>query len=178
MPNVLMTLTNVFLIKLEYIISSKHLLHYPLSNKVSLFFMYAYHNNIDSHNVALGNLWQKQKETTMRYLMLLVMFLPVLCRSEDWQPVLGPTATGFYTKNEPSFSSLVANRYQADEQSLGGGAGGGQCDLYKVGFTQDLYFQYIQYKVDMPALKEFTLCFWSKFTNHSNDHPIFSYAGE
>lgn len=27
-------------------------------------------------------------------------------------------------------------------------------------------------------MKEFTLCMWTKFHNHSNDHPLFSYAGE
>lgn len=51
------------------------------------------------------------------------------------------------------------------------------CGLYKVGFAQDLYFQYVQYKTKMPELKEFTLCMWTKFNNHSNDHPLFSYAG-
>lgn len=30
----------------------------------------------------------------------------------------------------------------------------------------------------MPDLKEFTLCMWNKFHNHSNDHPLFSYAGK
>nr|CAD7409682.1 unnamed protein product [Timema cristinae] len=35
---------------------------------------------------------------------------------------------------------------------------------------------YIQYKVAVPDLTEFTLCTWSKFYNHSNDHPLFSYA--
>ncbi|XP_046984223.1 uncharacterized protein LOC124554202 [Schistocerca americana] len=57
-----------------------------------------------------------------------------------------------------------------------GEADGGQCALYKVTFTQDLYFQYIQYKADIPDIQQFTLCAWTKFTNHSNDHPIFSYA--
>ncbi|GLV37738.1 b6 [Carabus blaptoides fortunei] len=42
----------------------------------------------------------------------------------------------------------------------------------------DLYFQYVQYKADLPSLKEFTLCMWTKYTNHSNDHPVFSYAVE
>nr|CAI5823674.1 unnamed protein product [Callosobruchus analis] len=56
------------------------------------------------------------------------------------------------------------------------GSAGNQCEVYKVGFTQDLYFQYVQYKTDVPDMKEFTLCFWTKFYNHSNDHPIFSYA--
>ncbi|KAJ8935981.1 hypothetical protein NQ318_000851 [Aromia moschata] len=65
----------------------------------------------------------------------------------------------------------------------GGGFGhqhvdaGDECEVYKVGFTQDLYFQYVRYKSDVPDLKQFTLCFWSKFYNHTNDHPIFSYAG-
>lgn len=27
-------------------------------------------------------------------------------------------------------------------------------------------------------MKEFTLCMWSRFYNHTNDHPLFSYAGE
>ncbi|VEN53951.1 unnamed protein product [Callosobruchus maculatus] len=56
------------------------------------------------------------------------------------------------------------------------GSAGNQCEVYKVGFTQDLYFQYVQYKTDVPDMKEFTLCFWTKFYNHSNDHPVFSYA--
>lgn len=53
---------------------------------------------------------------------------------------------------------------------------GDTCALYKASMTQDLYFQYIQYKVHMPDLKEFTLCMWHKFNNHSSDHPLFSYA--
>lgn len=30
----------------------------------------------------------------------------------------------------------------------------------------------------MPDLKEFTLCMWHKFYNHSSDHPLFSYASK
>ncbi|XP_029179037.1 uncharacterized protein LOC114946606 [Nylanderia fulva] len=51
-----------------------------------------------------------------------------------------------------------------------------KCSLYKVAMTQQLYFEYIHYKTDLPDLKEFTLCMWTKFYNHSNDHPLFSYA--
>ncbi|XP_012285014.1 uncharacterized protein LOC105702210 [Orussus abietinus] len=51
-----------------------------------------------------------------------------------------------------------------------------QCALYKVSMRQQLYFEYIHYKTDLPDLKEFTLCMWTKFHNHSNDHPLFSYA--
>ena len=39
-------------------------------------------------------------------------------------------------------------------------------------------FQYIQYKTHLPDLREFTLCMWTKFYNHSNDHPLFSYASK
>lgn len=72
-----------------------------------------------------------------------------------------------------SFPRLVAQSYQ--QPKFGSRD---QCEIYKVGFTQDLYFQYIQYKIGLPKLKEFTLCAWSKFSNHSNDHPLFSYAGK
>ncbi|XP_063241843.1 uncharacterized protein LOC134541995 [Bacillus rossius redtenbacheri] len=51
-----------------------------------------------------------------------------------------------------------------------------QCALYKVSMAQELYFQYIQYKLSIPDMTEFTMCAWTKFYNHSNDHPIFSYA--
>ncbi|EFN89054.1 Neuronal pentraxin-2 [Harpegnathos saltator] len=50
------------------------------------------------------------------------------------------------------------------------------CSLYKVAMSQQLYFEYIHYKTDLPDMKEFTLCMWTKFYNHSNDHPLFSYA--
>ncbi|KAG7212707.1 hypothetical protein KM043_012978 [Ampulex compressa] len=50
------------------------------------------------------------------------------------------------------------------------------CSLYKVSMDQQLYFEYVHYKMDLPDLKEFTLCAWTKFHNHSNDHPLFSYA--
>ncbi|KAF7278111.1 hypothetical protein GWI33_008874 [Rhynchophorus ferrugineus] len=72
---------------------------------------------------------------------------------------------------EKELTSSGAVEYQPDLNGPGD-----QCSLYKVGFTQDLYFQYIRYKTSLPDLKEFTLCYWAKFTNHSNDHPIFSYA--
>ncbi|XP_072762129.1 uncharacterized protein B6 [Anoplolepis gracilipes] len=51
-----------------------------------------------------------------------------------------------------------------------------KCSLYKIAMTQQLYFEYIHYKTDLPNMKEFTLCMWTKFYNHSNHHPLFSYA--
>ncbi|XP_022918828.2 uncharacterized protein [Onthophagus taurus] len=109
---------------------------------------------------------------------LLFIFLLILNEVENltWQPYLdGLDSDEIYSKHElpssPSlnYPSLVAQRYQQSSSEE-------QCTIYKVGFTQDLYFQYIQYKIDMPEMKEFTLCYWNKFANHSNDHPIFSYA--
>lgn len=105
--------------------------------------------------------------------LFLLALLPLCIAEEQWQPVLeqnfeSPKSYGI----DQSFSSLVAQRYTPQA------SGNDQCALYKVGFSQDLYFQYIQYKIDMPELKEFTLCLWKKFTNHSNDHPLFSYAGK
>lgn len=89
----------------------------------------------------------------------------------DWQTLLEPD---IYSKGpvhtSPSFTSLVAQGYSPHQ--------GEQCGLYKVGFTQDLYFQYIQYKAHVPEMKEFTLCYWNKYINHSADHPLFSYAGK
>ncbi|CAG9768601.1 unnamed protein product [Ceutorhynchus assimilis] len=93
---------------------------------------------------------------------------------ESWQPLLhgdyfnGPTKPPF---GNDGFG-LLGGGYPDEEVPNNND----QCSLYKVGFLQDLYFQYIQYKTDIPDLKEFTLCYWSRFANHSNDHPIFSYA--
>lgn len=52
------------------------------------------------------------------------------------------------------------------------------CSVYKVSMTQDVFYQYLEYEKDIPDLKEFTLCMWTKFHNHSDDHPLFSYSGE
>ncbi|KAF5298309.1 hypothetical protein FQA39_LY11793 [Lamprigera yunnana] len=114
----------------------------------------------------------------LNYVWFTTCIVPTCIGIGDWQPVLHPDLYPNLKTRFPSeqhFSSLpsiVAQSYQHPELSNGGG----QCDLYKVEFTQDLYFQYIQYKTSIPELKEFTLCHWAKFKNHSNDHPIFSYA--
>lgn len=111
---------------------------------------------------------------------LIALILPLLCNSiqeQEWQPLLQPDVfpgSHEILPDAPSFSSLVAQSYQTN----GLQHPPDQCELYKVGFKQDLYFQYIHYKVEIPPLKEFTLCYWAKYTNHSNDHPLFSYAGK
>lgn len=113
---------------------------------------------------------------------ILTVILVPLSKSvheQDWQPLLQtpevfPGSQEAAFPEPPSFSSIVAQSYQPN----GLQHGSDQCELYKVAFKQDLYFQYVQYKVEIPPLKEFTLCYWAKYTNHSNDHPLFSYAGE
>lgn len=109
---------------------------------------------------------------------LLLLLTPLVLAIQPWQPVLHPD---LYTKDSPStsYSGSYHSGALLSTHGFGSSSSGhtqGQCDLYKVGFTQDLYFQYIQYKLELPELKEFTLCHWNKFTNHTNDHPIFSYA--
>lgn len=51
------------------------------------------------------------------------------------------------------------------------------CSVYKVSMNQELFYQYVEYEKHIPDMKEFTLCMWTKFHNHSEDHPLFSYAG-
>lgn len=105
--------------------------------------------------------------------LIYIASLVLLCKAvENWQPVL---EADLFAKTQlpsaPSFSGLVAQRYQPLQAE-------DQCGLYKVAFTQDLYFQYIQFKTHIPEMKEFTLCYWNKYGNHSADHPLFSYAGK
>lgn len=68
---------------------------------------------------------------------------------------------------------FAPNKYAGPPTSAGD-----SCSVYKVSMNQEVFFQYVEYEKDIPDLKEFTLCMWTKFHNHSNDHPLFSYAGE
>ncbi|KAJ9600094.1 hypothetical protein L9F63_009605 [Diploptera punctata] len=107
----------------------------------------------------------------MNILLVLVPLLACSAVKGEWRPVAPQL-------DSESHLSLAYHAIQ------GAGAGAedifhqdnDQCALYKVSFVQDLYFQYIQYKTSLPDMKEFTVCMWHKFYNHSNDHPLFSYA--
>lgn len=35
----------------------------------------------------------------------------------------------------------------------------------------------VQYDHSLPKLDQFTICNWMRFTNHSGDHVMFTYAG-
>ncbi|KAI4491120.1 hypothetical protein M0802_010430 [Mischocyttarus mexicanus] len=101
--------------------------------------------------------------------------------STAWQPVpspLGPT-TSILRQEATLYRSLPStnSHYDIDGQLIDlSHEQEQQCSLYKISMSQQLYFEYIHYKIDLPNIKEFTLCMWSKFHNHTNDHPLFSYA--
>lgn len=95
----------------------------------------------------------------------------------DWQPIAQPELLGGI-KEVPVVHPTAAGYVSLGFSQTPLQGNNDKCELYKVGFLQDLYFQYIQYKTHVPEMKEFTLCYWSKFFNHSNDHPVFSYAGK
>nr|XP_018907084.1 PREDICTED: uncharacterized protein LOC109037046 isoform X2 [Bemisia tabaci] len=50
------------------------------------------------------------------------------------------------------------------------------CSLHKAVLDQNKFPQFIQFKHHLPDLKEFTLCVWHKFYNHTYEQPLFSYS--
>nr|XP_050862143.1 uncharacterized protein LOC127069313 [Vespula vulgaris]XP_050862144.1 uncharacterized protein LOC127069313 [Vespula vulgaris] len=100
--------------------------------------------------------------------------------STVWQPVPSPLvpSTSVLRQEGKLYGSLtsVNSPYDIDGQLIDLSHEQEQCSLYKISMSQQLYFEYIHYKIDLPNIKEFTLCIWSKFHNHTNDHPLFSYA--
>ncbi|XP_076237332.1 pentraxin-related protein b6 [Calliopsis andreniformis] len=94
--------------------------------------------------------------------------------STSWRPAY-PAASILH--QEPIFTSGPSQSlFESEGPSLLSQHDQDRCTLYKVAMNQQLYFEYIQYKFNMPDMKEFTLCMWTKFYNHTNDHPLFSYA--
>ncbi|PSN30816.1 hypothetical protein C0J52_23361 [Blattella germanica] len=106
--------------------------------------------------------------------MNLFLLLLLVCGAVkgEWRPITPQSDSESHLSlslhSLQSGVSLPVHQYQPEQHD--------QCALYKVSFVQDLYFQYIQYKTSLPDMKEFTVCMWHKFYNHSNDHPLFSYA--
>ncbi|XP_011258855.2 uncharacterized protein LOC105252901 [Camponotus floridanus] len=97
--------------------------------------------------------------------------------SSSWRPILPPHNVGAsILHQEASIFENTQTLYDVDSSHLLLPHEQEKCSLYKVAMTQQLYFEYIHYKTDLPNMKEFTLCMWTKFHNHSNDHPLFSYA--
>ncbi|XP_020300259.1 uncharacterized protein LOC109863952 [Pseudomyrmex gracilis] len=111
---------------------------------------------------------------------VLAFFSKVQAISSSWQPIVPVHSSGASLLHQEA--SIFGNAptqtlYDMDSPHLLlSNNNQGQCSLYKVAMNQQLYFEYIHYKIDLPSMKEFTLCMWTKFYNHSNDHPLFSYA--
>lgn len=43
---------------------------------------------------------------------------------------------------------------------------------------KNLSFQFLQYDVEAPPIREFTFCIWLRFFDLSNEQSIFTYVGE
>ncbi|XP_076300233.1 pentraxin-related protein b6 [Lasioglossum baleicum] len=93
--------------------------------------------------------------------------------STAWRPSLPQAPSSILHQDYDT--SAAQTLFEFDDSSLLGGEQD-KCSLYKVAMRQQLYFEYIHYKTKLPNMKEFTLCMWTKFYNHTNDHPLFSYA--
>ncbi|XP_039281055.1 uncharacterized protein LOC120350651 [Nilaparvata lugens] len=90
-----------------------------------------------------------------------------------WRPIGNPAAPppdlSHLAPSGPPSHSPVAYQAHIPEPSDG-------CTLYKAVLDQDSPSQYVQYKTPIPDMKEFTLCHWHKFYNHSQDQPLFAYS--
>ncbi|XP_063374110.1 uncharacterized protein LOC134661834 [Cydia amplana] len=128
----------------------------------------------------------------MRLVLLCVLAGAVCAREEGWQPIVPESSLTYttYVKSperslDTSSALKIINRKPpslAYPSKLSGAYSAGPqgdsdaCSVYKVSMNQELFYQYVQYEKDLPDLKEFTLCMWAKFHNHSEDHPLFSYS--
>ncbi|XP_076756709.1 pentraxin-related protein b6 [Xylocopa sonorina] len=101
--------------------------------------------------------------------------------STSWRPSYQATADNVYQLQRDSLlyeTGQIQSIYDIEGSSLliQQEPEQDRCALYKIAMTQQLYFEYVHYKTKLPDMKEFTLCMWTKFYNHTNDHPLFSYA--
>ncbi|CAH0578375.1 unnamed protein product [Chrysodeixis includens] len=126
----------------------------------------------------------------MRLLIVLAVFGAAVARESDWHPIL-PEGTVMYSTYHDSERTAdssprlkIVNRRPSPTQYSSGNkvslfkpnAMSDSCSVYKVSMNQELFYQYLEYDKEVPDLKEFTLCMWTKFHNHSSDHPLFSYS--
>ncbi|KAJ8737495.1 hypothetical protein PYW08_000090 [Mythimna loreyi] len=127
----------------------------------------------------------------MRLFMVLVLVGAAVASESDWHPIL-PEPTVMYSSFHTSDRSLdtnplmkIVNRRPISSQYGSGNKIGvfssssqmtDTCSIHKVSMNQELFYQYIEYEKEIPDLKEFTLCMWTKFHNHSSDHPLFTYS--
>ncbi|XP_013189232.1 uncharacterized protein LOC106133913 [Amyelois transitella] len=124
----------------------------------------------------------------MRYLLLCAFLAVALAREDDWKPIMPASSVTYSTYVKSSDRSLetspslkILNR-RPYPNKFGGlistVPASDTCSIHKVSMNQELAYQYMEYDKSLPDLKEFTLCMWTKFHNHSDDHPLFSYSVE
>ncbi|XP_022832336.1 uncharacterized protein LOC111360591 [Spodoptera litura] len=127
----------------------------------------------------------------MRLIVVIALLGAAVAKESDWQPILPDTSVMFSTYHTPERSLdtspqlKIVNRRPVHPQFGSGNKVSlfnpasqmsDTCSIHKVSMNQELFFQYMEYEKEIPDLKEFTLCMWTKFHNHSGDHPLFSYA--
>ncbi|KAF9800385.1 hypothetical protein SFRURICE_015895, partial [Spodoptera frugiperda] len=127
----------------------------------------------------------------MRLIVVIALVGAAMAKDSDWQPILPDTSVMFSTYHTPERSLdtnpqlKIVNRRPIHQQYGSGNKVSlfnpanqmsDTCSIHKVSMNQELFFQYMEYEKEIPDLKEFTLCMWTKFHNHSGDHPLFSYA--
>ncbi|XP_073950948.1 pentraxin-related protein b6 [Choristoneura fumiferana] len=128
----------------------------------------------------------------MRFFVLCVLAGTAWAREDGWQPIVPESSLTYSTYVKSPERSLessphlkIVNRRPVSHNSFTSSklfgtspADSDTCSVHKVSMNQELFYQYVEYEKDLPDLKEFTLCLWSKFHNHSEDHPLFSYSVE
>ncbi|CAK1554728.1 unnamed protein product [Leptosia nina] len=136
----------------------------------------------------------------MQLLMVLAQLMAVAwCLEDNWQPIVSEARLlSAYTPTEadaeasspqlrilnrrPIYPRPLQQSFETNKVSslynTAPASDSDSCSVYKVSMNQELFYQYLEYDTKLPDLKEFTLCMWAKFHNHSSDHPLFSYAVE
>ncbi|KOB64636.1 Neuronal pentraxin-2, partial [Operophtera brumata] len=117
----------------------------------------------------------------MPLLLLFGLFAAAMAEG-DWQPLLPESSIAYTSYSSPERGHLkIVNRkpvhFTPNKYAESASTAEDSCSVYKVSMNQEVFYQYLAYDKDVPDLKEFTLCMWNKFHNHSDDHPLFSYAG-
>uniref|UniRef100_A0A182QR11 Uncharacterized protein n=1 Tax=Anopheles farauti TaxID=69004 RepID=A0A182QR11_9DIPT len=93
-------------------------------------------------------------------------------------PALGTSVVGSAPK------LLLPDSSSSDERILTGSddflsafsaSGDDTCSFEKYAFDHD---GTVKYSNKLPALSQFTLCMWMRFTNHTGDHTIITYSGK
>lgn len=132
-----------------------------------------------------------REKVSLLFLVLCVFFVKSENEINDWRPVfltqasyedessqqiLDPHSTTTIIRHpvpqsqaltvearEPILTSFISTYPKND-----------RCAADKFAFDEGAY---LSYRAKIPNMKEFTLCMWTRFYNHSTDHPLFSYSG-